>query len=633
MPVFLSTFTLFSFTLLSSSSISADDSIVDNINITVPASCSLFGTGQNSHNATIVNGTYEEDIGTTTLKAFCNDAEGFAIYAAEYTGDEIGGTNSNKLVGTSASGNATIVTGLATSAGNPDVSNWAMKLATPSSPTPTYPITIDSAPNIGDSTNASFSNYHTVPNEYVKVAHRDSATDIGTNVEGSTLTTTYRAYISKTQAADTYSGKVIYTLVHPASEIPAQPQITESGCIRYYTNTNMAEGSMGCQPIESTDVSATLLASNFSRSGYGFAGWSDVYDYNTNSDAKFYGPQEDISFEAGQYSSPNDGLSLYAVWIKSEGSLQDQTKVTSLCGTDGAGGSLITAPIDGTANLSSVSALTDQRDNQTYAIARLADGKCWMIENLRLEKTNSDNSTGALAQGYGTSTTYGNFIGLANPESTGFATSYSANSLYYSGTQSDAAIIDIGTSDYPGYRMPRYNNLNTTSRVSNPTSNQFPEDNVTSGMYSYGNYYSWPAAIANTASYNSPTATDADSKTSETVNTSLCPTGWRLPYGRNTGNGLIAGSFYNLNYTINNSDLRNSVASKRIRSYPNNFLESGEYDTDKNYTRGVYGCYWTSTASSSSSSYAANVRSSNFYPGTMAKSKYLGYSIRCVAGS
>ena len=59
-PVFLSTFAL-----LSSSSISADDSIVDNINITVPASCSLFGTGQNSHNVTIVNGTYEEDIGTT----------------------------------------------------------------------------------------------------------------------------------------------------------------------------------------------------------------------------------------------------------------------------------------------------------------------------------------------------------------------------------------------------------------------------------------------------------------------------------------------------------------------------------------------------------------------------------------
>ena len=34
----------------------------------------------------------------TTLKAFCNDNNGFAIYAAGYTGNEVGGTNSNKLV-------------------------------------------------------------------------------------------------------------------------------------------------------------------------------------------------------------------------------------------------------------------------------------------------------------------------------------------------------------------------------------------------------------------------------------------------------------------------------------------------------------------------------------------------------
>ena len=40
----------------------------------------------------------------------------------------IGGADSNKLVGTPAEiGN--IVTGTATSAGSPDVSNWAMKLA------------------------------------------------------------------------------------------------------------------------------------------------------------------------------------------------------------------------------------------------------------------------------------------------------------------------------------------------------------------------------------------------------------------------------------------------------------------------------------------------------------------------
>ena len=71
--------------ILASSRVSAEDntSVVDQINITVPVSCTMSGTGMNSHNANISNGTYEPNIGTTTLHAFCNDNNGFAIYAAE----------------------------------------------------------------------------------------------------------------------------------------------------------------------------------------------------------------------------------------------------------------------------------------------------------------------------------------------------------------------------------------------------------------------------------------------------------------------------------------------------------------------------------------------------------------------
>ena len=205
--------------------------VVDQINITVPVSCTMSGTGMNTHNAEISNGTYQADIGSTTLHAFCNDNEGFAIYAAGYTDNEIGGANSNKLVGTTASGNATIVSGIATSAGSSDISNWAMKLAITQDSgdtTGTNAFTIDSAPNVDlpseaeqSAASASFSQYHVVPNEYVKVAHKDSATDMTTTTGGVKLTTTYAAYISKTQPADTYSGQVIYTLVHPSSAKPS----------------------------------------------------------------------------------------------------------------------------------------------------------------------------------------------------------------------------------------------------------------------------------------------------------------------------------------------------------------------------------------------------------------------------
>ena len=114
----LASITILTGTILASTYVSADDnSTVDQISITVPMSCTMSGTGMDSHNTNINNGTYTPNIGTTTIHVFCNDNAGFAIYAAGYTGDEIGGENSNKLVGTSASGNAAIESGLATSAG------------------------------------------------------------------------------------------------------------------------------------------------------------------------------------------------------------------------------------------------------------------------------------------------------------------------------------------------------------------------------------------------------------------------------------------------------------------------------------------------------------------------------------
>lgn len=72
-----------------SRSVNADnDSVVDEINITVPVSRTLSGTGIKSHNTEISNGQYDSAIGETTIKALCNDNEGFAIYAIGYTDNE-----------------------------------------------------------------------------------------------------------------------------------------------------------------------------------------------------------------------------------------------------------------------------------------------------------------------------------------------------------------------------------------------------------------------------------------------------------------------------------------------------------------------------------------------------------------
>lgn len=220
LTLFLLILTAFSAVSLSSPSVNADDSVVDQVRITVPVSCTLGGTGMNTHNAEILNGAYQADIGTTVLHAICNDNGGFAIYAAGYTGDEVGGTNSNKLVGTSVTNYATIVTGLATSTPTPDVSNWAMKLAITQdsgNTTGTNAFVIDSAPNVENGADASFSAYHVVPNEFTKVAHKNTGTDMTAVTGGVKLTTTYAVYVSRLQPADTYSGQVIYVLVHPST--------------------------------------------------------------------------------------------------------------------------------------------------------------------------------------------------------------------------------------------------------------------------------------------------------------------------------------------------------------------------------------------------------------------------------
>ncbi len=267
-PLSLASISLLAGGVLASSHVSADDpSVVDEINITVPISCTMSGTGMQSHNANINNGLYDHDIGSTVLHAFCNDNEGFAIYAAGYTGNEVGGTNSNKLVGTTASGDATIESGIATTAGNPDVSNWAMKLTMTQDSGDTSAdnaFTIDSAPNVAlpsqaesGATQAPFSQYHVVPNEYVKVAHKNSGTDMTETTGGVKLTTTYAAYISKTQPADTYSGQVIYTLVHPANHpAPIIPAFLDTG-----QNVNAKMKSLAAGETKTYNNSDSLIKS------------------------------------------------------------------------------------------------------------------------------------------------------------------------------------------------------------------------------------------------------------------------------------------------------------------------------------------------------------------------------------
>ena len=399
--------------------VAAEDSVIDRVRLTLPVSCTLDGVGMTSHNADVANGTYESEIGTTTLKAFCNDSAGFAIYAAGYTGNVIGETNSNKLVGTPA-GIGNIVTGTATSG---DTSNWAMKLTANSGDT--YAITLDNG----------FGSYSSVPNEYVKVAHRDSSTDMGTTATGATLTTTYAAYMSPTQTAGTYAGQVIYTLVHPSTHAapvacnPNATTIAEVKCMQDFDGDNADR--------------AAIIASMTPGQQYTM---KDKRDGKTYTIAKFATSPEEEGGGGG--SNPKGGGNrdggdpIYDVWMTQNLDLDLQAGVTYTNEDTDIGYNTTTGEYEAAAWSPASSTMTSSNSN-------------W---------TNS----------------------YTTPES------YDPGDLYWNGALSDYSDWDIyhNTCSYDQNTDVPYDCNESLNPLSTYTSS------TGTAQYHLGNYYNWTAAIA-----------------------------------------------------------------------------------------------------------------------------------------
>lgn len=600
--------------------------------VTVPVACSLIGVTDSAHSATIPNGLdsrgmtdYASGIGQTTLKAYCNDADGFSIYAVGFSDNTVGNTY---LRDSSLDQSDNIVTGT-TFSGN--VSNWAMKLGVTSG---TYaPIIVGSTDDTErQSGTTDYSTWASVPSSYSRVAYRNSTTDVDADVlaNGASMTTTYSAYISSIQKAGTYVGRVKYTLLHPADNIPIQPIDTPSGYVGYYPNANSVVGTMmGSsgnpeQTIGASDTSAKLLASNYSRDGYGFAGWNTAYDYS----GTFYGPNDIVTFDAGTYTGSNKGLSLYAVWVESEGSIQNNAAATC--------NSLTTAPTNAAATLSSVSALTDERDGQTYAIAKLADGNCWMIENLRLDAEGTQGETNkALSQGFGASASNGNFVGLANAEYDNFSEVTTENSIYYSGTATGAATQNVGTSDTPSARIPRYSNANTKYRFQSYSNNSYGNTN----FYGYGNYYNYAAAVANTYPYSGQFTP---------MYTSICPKNWRLPSAGRTQSGNLADYYLLVKAVMGGNDPNNNNSSGMgtytsaltnangdpayiaLRRFPYNYVNAGALDGSSYVNRGSYSAYLSATQSDVAWLWYFSMSDSSVSAGNYNWTKYAGRPVRCL---
>ena len=597
----LSLVTILSGVALSSSNSSAASASTATATVKIAASCTLTSTGGGNYSATVPNGTSAEIPGST-LSVSCNDMGGFALYAVGYSNDTIG---NNNMIGAS--------TNIATNTSGTD-SYWAMKINPTTGSTPTI--------------ENSFNNYHIVPNTHTKVASYDSSTGTGSL----SVDATYKANISSTQLAGNYLGKVKYTLIHPAAGPAPVAPLAASDCparsICYAPNVDDIEGTMLGQgfsvidaspiagkdgPINKSATRYRFIASNYSRPGYGFAGWSPTYEASTSTGSTdiIYGPNEIISIGSSNPDSVDisvNGLILYPVWVASTGSMQAFS--SSDCNA---------------MNIGDVTARTDIRDDNVYTIAKLPDGgtgKCWMVENLRLNNdaniapSNTQSNNGAFG---------GAFTGLAKSENDFETTS---NSLYsYDGTT--ANVISNGF-------MPRYNS-NNTNRSLTASYRGDTDSSTYYQWYGYGNYYNRAAAIADTTRYNTM---------NQSVASSLCPAGWRLPRGGNKDNeanndfwALVVTGLNNgvkpANYDSTTAPYYTDTETvyKALLSYPNNFVYAGRFSNSSAGGRNAQGEYWSST--SSNSYYTAFfLRVTDVVtPGNEAQDIGAGRSIRCLINS
>ena len=196
----------------SASHSSATNSGSDSVTLTLSTSCTLSSSIITPHHASLNGGQYEESIGNTRINTYCNDNNGYSIYAIGTSNNIDGNTDLvsdldehyNIHTGAYANGN---------NIGTSTPSFWGMKLTpgigTGSSSELTPPTIMN-----------SYNSYNVVPSSYTLVASRTSGTNmtIDTDITGSYFNTTYNIYASSVQPAGSYEGKVKYVMIHPHSD-------------------------------------------------------------------------------------------------------------------------------------------------------------------------------------------------------------------------------------------------------------------------------------------------------------------------------------------------------------------------------------------------------------------------------
>ncbi|MDO4986706.1 MAG: FISUMP domain-containing protein [Candidatus Saccharibacteria bacterium] len=255
--------------------------------------------------------------------------------------------------------------------------------------------------------------------------------------------------------------------------------------------------------------------------------------------------------------------------------------------------------------------LKDNRDSSYYLVRKLADGKCWMTENLRLTWNAGDSveiSDGTYWKPHHAT------------ETVDTRTNWSEDT----DTVIEQEILDRSIADAQKgqFRGSYYDHsvYISGSRVSSD------------GVYLLrGAHYNFNAATAGTGTWD---------VISTSVSKSICPAGWNLPsralleqlafvtYTNNVFRGGNANTNLQDYQKINGAHVL--AVSQAFRRRPLNITFEGRYNFRSIESYDTNGRIWTSTANSNNSG-AIDFDLYDLYIGMSGDYKSLGFPVRCVA--
>jgi uncharacterized protein (TIGR02145 family) len=225
--------------------------------------------------------------------------------------------------------------------------------------------------------------------------------------------------------------------------------------------------------------------------------------------------------------------------------------------------------------------LTDIRNSQKYLVRKLADGNCWMINNLKLGSTTEEI--------------------ILTPSTTN-----TINVVFH---------LPMVTNDFnsttPSYAYPQWYDP-TCGATNAPASPNCGNADINSDHF-YGYYYNWCAATARGligGEAGSKTCTEGDTMPVNATQ-DICPKGWRMPSGSGAWNST-SNEFGQLNIAMFGSSSLTNSSNYDDASHVAKWQYTGAWKSVFSgvrnhgmwHSQGVYTDVWTSSAYPGDSKYA-----------------------------